>query len=235
MWVMQLIGRLAGSVVDIPFSAAENAIQNGTARQATDAEMTEAGVDTRQVVETADPTVLPPGYLAEITEAGGYDIRDAAGLPINVEPFPNLPAAISGAHEHRDSTLLPVMQIALDQVPGSEATLFTLADYRVEPVDSGGFSVFDPAGLRIGEDMLADEDAARLVAREHYAASRGFTLDDLAEEEAGASVQREVVIPTDWRSLHHTQRRALAQRITGEPVGSTKAADDVIEEYLTRP
>ncbi|WP_342152332.1 hypothetical protein [Methylorubrum sp. SB2] len=237
MWVKQLIGRLAGSVVDVPYSAAQNAIVNGTAVPATDDDLEAAGVEVRPIAEAADPTALPAGYTVEDTEAGGFNLKDPGGVILNGEPHPNLPAAIDAAHAHRMATVLslvPAPVVPVPPVPPSPP-LFTLDDYRFEAIEGGGVRLFDPAGAVIGDNPYADEDAARLAARENFAAARGLSLEELAAEEAGRGLLTEVAVPEDWKGLHHTQRRALAARIAGRPIAATAEADEVIEEYVTRP
>ncbi len=235
MFVKQLIGRMAGTVVEMPFAAATSNIASGTCVLATEDEIAAAGLEPVPVADLAKPELLPTGYRTEVTEAGGYDLLDPGGVRLNQEPFANMPAVLSFAHEHLTATAPLAVYIPLSQVPPAEAPTFTLDDYRFEAVEGGGFRLFDPAGAAIGEDPYADEDAARLAARENYAAARGLSLDDLAAEEAGRGLLAEVAVPDGWKSLHHTQRRALASRIAGRPIAATAEADEVIEEYVTRP
>lgn len=234
MWVKQLIGRLAGSVVDLPFSAAENAIANGTALAATDREVIDAGFAVAAGPAPVALDVMPIGYRVEPTEVGGFDLFDAAGIRLNGEPLPNMAAVLSFAHDHVAATVLPAGTLPLADLSTDTDTAFSLADYRFEPVEGGGFILFDPAGARFGDETLVDEEAVNLAIRQHYAAARGLTLGELEAEEAEAARRNVVQVPADWRVLHHTRRRALAQQITGIAPADTAAADVIIKDYLTR-
>lgn len=236
MWVKQLIGRLAGSVVDLPYSAAENAIANGTAVAAMDEEVIAAGFQVENGPAPVNLDVMPIGYRVEPTEVGGFDLYDAGGVRLNEEPIPNMAAVLSGAHDHRAATVLPAVTAPLVEVPPVVPdTAVSLASYRYEPLEGGGYILFDPAGLRLEGQALPDEDAVRLAIRQHFAASRGLTLEELEAEEAEAARKNAVQVPDGWRDLHHTQRRALARQITGQDPANTAAADEAIEEYVTRP
>ncbi|WP_284317317.1 hypothetical protein [Methylobacterium gnaphalii] len=234
----QLVGRLAGQVIDVPFSAAEAAQINGTAVRATDDEVLAAGHALNPEIVPADRMTLPAGYSLEPTEVGGFDLFDAARLRLNQEPHPNIADAISAAHDHlAASVLVPVGDVGFVQLPTSTTQIptITLDDYRFDELDEGGFLVYDPAGVPIQEEAFENEDVAYDAAREHFAASRGKTLEELDADEAAAGAGDLAAVPEDWRSLHHTQRRALAQKIKGKPVANTAEADEVIEEYVTRP
>lgn len=236
MWVKQLIGRLAGSVVDLPYSAAENAIANGTAVAATDQEVVAAGFDVAPVAPPVALDVMPIGYRVEPTEVGGFDLFDAGGVRLNEEPLPNMAAVLSEAHDRVAATVLPATTLPVVQVPPvTTDAAFSLADYRFEPVEGGGFILFDPAGVRLGDDVLPDEEAAELALRQHYAAARGMTLEEMEAQEAEAARAHKILVPAGWRDLHHSQRRALARQITGAEPVNTAAADEAIEEYVTRP
>lgn len=235
MFVKQLIGRMANTVVEMPFAAATSNIAAGTCMLATEDEVAAAGLEMRPTTISAEPEALPAGYRTEVTEVGGFDLFDAGGVRLNQEPFANMPALLSFAHE-RAALMAPVaVLIPLSQIPSAEPALINFADYRFEPAEGGGYFLFDPAGVQLGADTVADEDAARLGLRQHYAAARGLTLEELEAEETGPGLQSTIAVPDDWRSLHHTQKRALAQRISGEPVSTAAAAEHIIEEYLTRP
>lgn len=41
-----------------------------------------------------------------------------------------------------------------------------------------------------------------------------------------------VIIPEDWRSLKAPEKRALASKISREPVANARIAEDVIEQHL---
>ena len=236
MFVKQLIGRMAGTVVEMPFAAATSNIAAGTCVLATEDEVTAAGLQAVPTVTATEPEVLPAGYRTEVAEVGGFDLFDAGGVRLNQEPFANLPALLSFAHD-RATAMAPVaLVVPLSQIPGGEPPMISFDGYRFEPAEGGGFMLFDPSGAPPGTDPVADEEAAHLGLRQHYAAARGMTLEELEAGEAATSDQIvTVTVPENWRSLHHTQRRALAQQISGEPQPSAAAADGVIEEYVTRP
>jgi hypothetical protein len=238
MWIKQLIGRLAGQVVDLPFSAAENVLANGTGVLATDTEVIAAGFDPVPVVAPVRTDVLPIGYRAEPTEVGGFDLYDAAGALVNVEPLANMIVAIEAAHDHREAVFLPVQTIPVGQLP-PELPIpprITTADYSFDPIDSGGFDVFDPAGLKINDGPVADEAAVRAMVLLHLAQATGRTAEQVEADELEEPPVVETTVPDDWRTLHWSQRKALALRINGgAPVANAAEADHVIEEYLTRP
>ncbi len=212
MWVKQLIGRLAGSVVDLPYSAAENAIANGTAVAATDQEVVAAGFDVAPVAPPVALDVMPIGYRVEPTEVGGFDLFDAGGVRLNEEPLPNMAAVLSEAHDRVAATVRPANDAAgRPGAPGHHRRRLLLADYRFEPVEGGGFILFDPAGVRLGDDVLPDEEAAELALRQHYAAARGMTLEEMEAQEAEPPGAQDPGA-AGWRDLHHSQRRALAAR-----------------------
>ncbi|WP_132254730.1 hypothetical protein [Methylobacterium segetis] len=232
MYVRQLVGRLAGTIVQMPFSAATSNIAAGTCATVTDDEITAAGLQLEPVPSDAAPDGLPAGFRVEPTEGGGFDLLDAGGVRLNDEPFPNLPAARSFAAEHIVAQTT-VAVIDLSQVPGQEPQVLLLDAYRFEPVEGGGFNLFDPGGVLLNPEPFEDEEAVLLARRQHYAAARGMTPEELEAEEAGPGLQPTGVdVPQDWESLHHAKRRALAKHISGEDPENTEAADRTIRAYL---
>lgn len=232
MYVRQLVGRLAGTIVQMPFSAATSNIAAGTCAMVTDDEVTAAGLQVEPAPTDAAPDGLPSGFRVEPTEGGGFDLLDPGGVRLNQEPFPNLPAARSYAHEHFVSQTT-VAVLDLSQVPGQEPVLLTLDDYRIEPVEGGGFNLLDSGGVLLNDEPFEDEEAVILARRQHYAAARGMTLEELeAEEAGGGDPPPPVDVPADWERLHHAKKRALAKQISGEDPQNTEDAERVIRAYL---
>lgn len=237
MWIKQLIGRLAGQVVELPFSAAENVIANGTGVVATDAEILAAGFVPGTAPVPARTDTLPLGYRAEPTEVGGYDLYDAAGALLNVEPLANMVVAVEAAHDHREAVYLPVQTISLGQVAPQLPIppRITMADYTFDPIASGGFDVFDPAGLRISDGPVVDEAAVRTMILLHLAQVTGRTVEQVEADELEEPPVTAITVPENWRELHWSQRKALAVRIgNGAPVANAADADAAIEAYLAR-
>lgn len=110
MFVRTLIGRAAGSIIEMPYHAATACFAVGTAERVTDEEIAAAGLiqDTRPVV---DPEQFPDGYRAEPEEWGGFYVLDPGGVTLNERPFPNLAAARSFAHEHANPPPTPEREL----------------------------------------------------------------------------------------------------------------------------
>jgi hypothetical protein len=82
MFVMQLIGRQAETVIDMPYAEATACIGNGTVRRATEEQSTAPVVHM-----TTDQ--LMAGYRIEPFEGAGFNVFDAGGVKINQEPLRN--------------------------------------------------------------------------------------------------------------------------------------------------
>lgn len=245
MYVMQLVGRAADSVVEMPFHVAQIAITNGTCRKATEAEILAAGLgipNQAPPLDTAD--VMPEGYSLKPFEHGGFDLFDPGGIRLNDEPYANAAAARSAAIEAVDmhvtrfvpieEVLSPEMQaLQLAQRPTRQ---FTTADYEARPTedatDSGPFHVYDPGGIRLTEDPVPDIAAAREFAAEHLALMLAQGEGPDADGDVGNNVDEEVQIPADWESLHHMKIRAFARLIAGEELPSLDAAKAAIRDYV---
>jgi hypothetical protein len=132
MFVRQLIGREAGTIINLPAHAAEASLLAGTVSTVTDEELAEAGLNETPAEPLPYPEQMPPGFRAEPSEDGGFDVLDAGGVTLNTEFIPNLPAARSFAHDYvaAQSTTAP----AVDPEPNldklSRAELDALAASR---------------------------------------------------------------------------------------------------------
>src|SRR4051812_6481870 len=89
MFVMQLIGRQTDIAVDMPFAEAQACIGNGTARRATDAEITAAMENSTAPHVNVTPEQLLAGYRTEPALSGGFDVYDAGGVMISEAPLHN--------------------------------------------------------------------------------------------------------------------------------------------------
>lgn len=243
MYVVQLIGRLADTVIELPYSAAQSGIAMGTCRIASDAEITRAGIVPEEAPPIiADGNAMPDGYRFTPTEGGGYDLFDRGGVRLNDQPFPNVPAARSFALEHADESLIRVPvsdqlnpEVQTDQIATRPVRKFTLADYRAEPGEiTGTWDLFDAGGVKLNEEPLDSPDAAKAMAQEHLdlALEQGEHTEN--DPDRGNEDDREVEVPTDWKELHHMKRKALARLIMGEEPPNLDAADAAIADYVKR-
>lgn len=103
MFVRQLIGRQAGQIIEMPFSAAEACLSNGTVQRVTEAEIIAAGHTPPQQPPAPEPAVVPDGYEALTRIDGqGYDVfkrpvtrnerGDVTDEALNPAPLHNLAA-----------------------------------------------------------------------------------------------------------------------------------------------
>lgn len=93
MFVRQLIGREAGNIIEMPFSAAESCLAMGTVEKVTNDEVEAAGLRAIDPV-VIQPEVFPRGYHAEPSTGGGYDLIDAGGVVVSRDILlPNIVAA----------------------------------------------------------------------------------------------------------------------------------------------
>ncbi|TPJ60829.1 Rho termination factor N-terminal domain-containing protein [Mesorhizobium sp. B2-6-1] len=97
MFVRQLIGREAGTIIELPYHAATASLGMGTCAEVTDDEIAEAGLTPAPTYSAIRPDEMPDGYRAVASEGGGFDVIDAGGVVVNQEFIPNLPAARSFA------------------------------------------------------------------------------------------------------------------------------------------
>ena len=100
MYVRLLIGKAAGTVVDMPYHAATAGFAAGTCRAVTDLELRGSGTDPAGASDTA-PEAVPLGYRVLANEEdGGYDLFDPEGVRVNLAPIRSLAAARSIAENH---------------------------------------------------------------------------------------------------------------------------------------
>jgi hypothetical protein len=98
MYVKSLVGRAAGSVIDLPKLAADSAILNGTHEVATEDEIMAAGYKTTPVQTDSAPTTLPEGFkVVRYPGGGGFELRFENDKPAADELFPNMIAAYEAA------------------------------------------------------------------------------------------------------------------------------------------
>lgn len=121
MFVRQLIGRTAGTIVEMPYSAAEACLANGTVARVTDEEIRQAGLTPPEPPPQVAVPVVPPGYEAHSRIDGqGYDLfrqpvtrnerGDIIDEAVNPTPLHNLAALrdfiaqVVEAPSHQDRT-----------------------------------------------------------------------------------------------------------------------------------
>lgn len=93
MFVRQLIGREAGTIINLPFTAAQSCLAMGTVEAVSDEEIAAAGLELEPVVVNR-PDELPHGFRVETIPGGGFDLYDPGGVNISKEvDLPNLIAA----------------------------------------------------------------------------------------------------------------------------------------------
>lgn len=103
MFVRQLIGRTAGTIIEMPYSAAEACLANGTVALVTDEEIRQAGFSPPEPPPRAVVPLVPHGYEAHSRIDGqGYDLfrqpvnrnerGDITDEPVNPTPLHNLAA-----------------------------------------------------------------------------------------------------------------------------------------------
>ncbi|MFG1304162.1 hypothetical protein V5F34_08485 [Xanthobacter autotrophicus] len=100
------------------------------------------------------------------------------------------------------------------------------------PWSANGISieVLKPGDARDFGELTAGLDAAGFLESEGtLAPNSGGTAPG-----AGGEGATEVVIPEDWKSLHHATKKKLAREITGEDPADTAAAEAVIEAEIAR-
>jgi len=241
MFVVQLVGRMADTVIETPYHAGSAGIANGTMRLATEDEVASAGY---QIPHEQPPITIeegfPAGYTVEPTEHGGFDLFNQGGIRLNTTPYVNLVAARSAAVENRDLavTLQPVDSAANrealeGQLAQRPERTFTMADYRATEAPNGGFNILDPGGVVLNDEPLDSIETARAFAAEHLKTmiEQGEGPEDL---DNGGIEDAELEVPEDWQSLHHMKQRSIARKISGEEPANTDAAKAVIEDYLRR-
>lgn len=114
MFVRQKIGPQAGEIIEMPYLAAQNCLDVGSAEAVTDEEITAAGLKPADITPPAKAETIPPGYRVDLCvdlddddnefTPGGYDVFDAGGVRLTADvDIPNLVAARSFAWDHYDN------------------------------------------------------------------------------------------------------------------------------------
>lgn len=100
MYVRQLVGSRAGTIVEMAYDVAKTAIENGTAEPVTVDELAEVDLTEAEgpIVDSND--IIPNGYRVEPDAVTGFNVFDAGGVSLNKQPFPNMPAARCYAQTH---------------------------------------------------------------------------------------------------------------------------------------
>lgn len=117
MWVRQLIGRQAGTIVEMPFADAQLAKANDTAADVTAEEIAEAGHQVQAQATEAPAEKMIEGYRVESSlRGGGFDVFDAGGVRINDDPLHNHIVARDHAVAHaRAMRALPPLAVKTDR------------------------------------------------------------------------------------------------------------------------
>ncbi|QXZ79658.1 Rho termination factor N-terminal domain-containing protein [Rhizobium sp. L51/94] len=98
MYVRQLIGREAGNIIVMPYSAATSCLAMGTVAEVTDEEIEAAGLEV-EVFSANLPDALPHGFRVEALPEGGFDLYDPGGVNLSADiSLPNMVAARDYAH-----------------------------------------------------------------------------------------------------------------------------------------
>lgn len=106
MFVRQLIGPGAGTIIEVPYAVGQSLLMNGTAQAVTEQEIVDAGLDPEPKPVIPPEEQLVSGYQFVINQdVGGYDVVDPTGIPLTLAegtpgPFPNLLQAKHFAVDH---------------------------------------------------------------------------------------------------------------------------------------
>ena len=161
MFVRQLIGRQAGTIVEMPFHAATAALACGTCSEVSDAEIAAAGIVTAPRVSAVTAEEAPRGYRIEADPVAGYNVRDPGGVQMNAQPFPNLSAARSFAHNHHQHA---AGQSVRGSVPGAGAIRAALDAGPASRSDSGDKPNEDSPGGDGAEGQAGGDGAQNAAA-----------------------------------------------------------------------
>lgn len=104
MFVRTLIGRNAGTIIEMPYHVAQTAIMNGTAKEVSEQELEDAKLSVVIMATQEPPDSLPSGYTIEPDPLKGFNVLDAGGVVLTNEVLlPNLLAAREWARAHAAS------------------------------------------------------------------------------------------------------------------------------------
>ncbi len=153
MYVRQLVGNRAGSIVEMPFDVAVNKIENGTAEAVTEDEIL-AARDGEPIVQENFPEGIPTGYQIKPDEMAGFLVFDAGGCQLNrdVPPYRNLAEARSAAWSHYEHA-------------ANQAAATTVAEAEVKKGRPVG-------GSKAAAAAAAEAEAAALAAAEEEAKAK---------------------------------------------------------------
>jgi hypothetical protein len=232
MLVRLQVGRNAGQIEDIVAHAAEALLASGQAEKLSDAE-TEAyedQVERERRGEDDDelPANVPQAFVRRIESDGaGRIISDRQELAFTAATVPVEPeqTVTMLLNELRDVYGAEDHEAALRQVIGYANEANGKPDHsglRVVALTETAI-----ASLERLKNVYDTDDEADLVET----ALAGLEVDSAARppvDETGITVD----IPANWRELHHSKRRSLAQQITHETPADTEEADEVIQAHL---
>lgn len=94
-----LIGALSGSIIDLSKEQGDYGLANGTHSKVSEDEVSEAGLSPKENFTPATPEMMPEGWKCAPSPDGGVLVYGPGQDLIQEQPFPNLAAARSFAHE----------------------------------------------------------------------------------------------------------------------------------------
>lgn len=100
MYVRQLVGSKAGTIIEMPYDVGKTAIKNGTASAVSTDDLSEAKIETPKGPIVDDNDMVPSGYRIEPDPVAGFNVLDPGGVALNKQPFQNIPAARCYAQTH---------------------------------------------------------------------------------------------------------------------------------------
>lgn len=107
MYARQLVGRQAGQICEFPTDVAKAKIVDGTAKEVSEKEIREEGLNSAHQDVPVKPDQLLAGYRIEPADEGGFHLLDAGGVKVlkgdgddATDTFHNHPEARAFALEH---------------------------------------------------------------------------------------------------------------------------------------
>lgn len=195
MFVRQLIGREAGNIINLPFTAAQSCLAMGTAGEVTDEEIAAAGLEPEPVVVNR-PDELPHGFRVETIPGGGFDLYDPGGVNISKDvDLPNLIAA-------RD-----LAWSILHPAEAAEASVDTTALEALNKADLQ--KIADDAGIEIASGAKKAEIVAALVAA-------GITAPPVADADVRKGNEEQSDAGDESKSTAETAAEGVADGAAGD-------------------